>query len=399
MSTPLDQPPVRRLPPAGTARSTQAAHRSALPAPMVAGRHGPRSETPWMRRAMLWIRHNLLSSPFNILLTLLSAAFLVWAVPPAVDWLFIKAVWGNQPVEACDAVRGQGACWAVVSEKFRFMMFGTYPYEQQWRPAIVIVVLVSLLLVSGFRRFWRRSLIGVWTLGIALTFWLMSGGLGLSPVRTGQWGGLPVTLILAIFGIAFAFPLGILLALGRRSRLPIIKSLSVVYIEVVRGVPLITMLFMASVMLALFLPVGWQIDQLLRAQVAIILFVAAYLAEAVRGGMQAVPKGQYEAAEALGLPYWKTVRLVILPQALKISIPPIVNSFISLFKDTSLVVIIAIYDFAYAVKKSVEADFAWKKYFIEALLFSIVIYWIFCFAMSQYSQRLERDLARGHARS
>ena len=345
-----------------------------------------------------WAKENLFSSPFNALLTLLSAGLLVWAVPPAVNWLFINAVWGRQPVQACDAVRGQGACWAVGAEKFRFMMFGTYPYEEQWRPAIAVVVLVSLLIVSGFKRFWNRSLILVWTAGIALTFWLMSGGLGLMPVRTGQWGGLPVTLILAIFGIAFAFPLGILLALGRRSTLPIIRSLSVIYIEVVRGVPLITVLFMASVMLALFLPVGWQIDQLLRAQVAIILFVAAYLAEAVRGGMQAVPKGQYEAAEALGLPYWKTVRLVILPQALKISIPPIVNSFISLFKDTSLVVIIAIYDFAYAVKKSVEADFAWKKYFIEALLFSIVIYWIFCFSMSKYSQRLERDLARGHAR-
>ncbi len=226
-------------------------------------------------------------------------------------------------------------------------------------------------MVSGFKRFWNRKLFVFWTAGIGLSYWLMAGGLGLPPVRTGQWGGLPVTLILAIFGIAFAFPLGILLALGRRSHLPIIRSLSVIYIEVVRGVPLITVLFMASVMLALFLPVGWQIDQLLRAQVAIILFVAAYLAEAVRGGMQAVPKGQYEAAEALGLSYWQSVRLVILPQALKISIPPIVNSFISLFKDTSLVVIIAIYDFAYAVKKSVEADFAWKKYFIEALLFSI----------------------------
>jgi general L-amino acid transport system permease protein len=170
----------------------------------------------------------------------------------------------------------------------------------------------------------------------------------------------------------------------------------VIYIEVVRGVPLITVLFMASVMFALLLPEGMRIDVLLRAQVAIILFVAAYLAEAVRGGLQAVPKGQYEAAEALGLPYWRSMGLVILPQALRISIPPIVNSFISLFKDTSLVVIISIFDFAYAVKKSVETDISWKKYFIEAFLFSIVIYWIFCFAMSKYSQWLERDLARGH---
>jgi general L-amino acid transport system permease protein len=348
--------------------------------------------------AVQWARRNLFSSPFNTLLTLLCIAFLAWAIPPVTGWLFVNAVWGHQPVEACDAARGSGACWAVVWEKFRFMMFGTYPFEEQWRPAITIFILIGLLIVSAFKRFWNKWLAVIWTAGIAMAYWLMSGGLGLSPVRTGQWGGLPVTLILAIFGIAFAFPLGVLLALGRRSELPIIKSLSVVYIEVVRGVPLITVLFMASVMLALFLPVGWQIDQLLRAQVAIILFVAAYLAEAVRGGMQAVPRGQYEAAEALGLPYWKTTGLVILPQALKISIPPVVNSFISLFKDTSLVVIIAIYDFAYAVKKSVETDFAWKKYFIEALLFSIVIYWIFCFAMSKYSQWLERDLARGHAR-
>ncbi len=345
-----------------------------------------------------WIRQNLFSSPLNSLLTLAILGLLVWWVPPAFKWLVTDAVWGRQPVAACDAARGQGACWAVVWEKFRVMMFGTYPYEEQWRSGLAIIVLCALLLLSTVRRLWNLWLLAIWTVGIVLTFWLMGGGFGLTPVRTGSWGGLPVTLILAIFGIAFAFPLGILLALGRRSNLPIVKSLSVVYIEVVRGVPLITVLFMASVMLALFLPVGWTIDQLLRAQVAIILFVAAYLAEAVRGGMQAVPKGQYEAAEALGLPYWKMIGFVVLPQALKISIPPIVNSFISLFKDTSLVVIIAIFDFAYSVKKSVETDFAWKKYYVEALLFSIVVYWIFCFAMSQYSQRLERDLSRGHAR-
>ncbi len=231
-----------------------------------------------------------------------------------------------------------------------------------------------------------------------LVFWLMGGGLGLTPVRTEQWGGLPVTLILSVFGIAFGFPLGVVLALGRRSKLPIVKALSVAYIELVRGVPLITVLFMASVMFALFLPEQLRIDNLIRAQVAIILFVGAYLAEAVRGGLQAVPKGQYEAAEALGLPYWRSMGLVVLPQALKISIPPIVNSFIALFKDTSLVLIIAIYDFAYAVKKSVETDFAWKKYFVEAFLFSIIVYWIFCFAMSRYSQKLERDLNRGRHR-
>jgi general L-amino acid transport system permease protein len=345
-----------------------------------------------------WVKTQLFSTPLNSAITVLMAIFLVWSVPKVLGWTVFNAIWGHATVAQCDAVRGQGACWAVVWEKFRFMMFGVYPFEQQWRPAIAIGVMLALLGVSALKRFWNRWLAAIWAVGISLTFWLMGGGLGLVPVRTEQWGGLPVTLILAIFGIAFAFPLGVLLALGRRSRLPLIRAASVIYIEVVRGVPLITVLFMASVMFALFLPEGVRIDQLLRAQVAIILFVAAYLAEAVRGGLQAVPKGQIEAAEALGLPYWKMMGLVVLPQALRISIPPIVNSFISLFKDTSLVVIIAIYDFAYAVKKSVETDFAWKKYFIEAFLFSILIYWIFCFAMSQYSQRLERELARGQQR-
>jgi general L-amino acid transport system permease protein len=345
-----------------------------------------------------WLRANLFSTAGNTAITLVVLAVLAWIVPKALDWLVLQAVWGPQPASACDAVRGQGACWAVVWEKLRFMLFGVYPFDQQWRPGLVIAILCSLLVVSALKRFWRPSLAAVWVVGISLAFWLMGGGLGLAPVRTEQWGGLPVTLMLAIFGIGLAFPLGILLALGRRSRLPIVRSLSVIYIEVVRGVPLITVLFMASVMFALLLPEGMRIDVLLRAQVAIILFVAAYLAEAIRGGLQAVPKGQYEAAEALGMPYWKSMGLIILPQALRISIPPIVNSFISLFKDTSLVVIISIFDFAYAVKKSVETDISWKKYFIEAFLFSIVVYWIFCYAMSKYSQGLERDLARGQHR-
>jgi general L-amino acid transport system permease protein len=360
----------------------------------------PASEAPpsGSRGPVAWARANLFSTPANTAVTLLLLAILAYVLPPTMNWLVFDAVWGRQPVAACDAVRGQGACWAVVWEKFRFMMFGVYPFDQQWRGGLVIAILCALLVVSALKAFWRPSLVAIWIAGIVATFWLMGGGFGLQPVRTEQWGGLPVTLILAIFGIGFAFPLGVVLALGRRSSLPIIRSVAVTYIEVVRGVPLITVLFMASVMFALLLPEGMRIDQLLRAQVAIILFVAAYLAEAVRGGLQAVPKGQYEAAEALGLPYWKMMTFVILPQALKISIPPIVNSFISLFKDTSLVVIIAIYDFAYAVKKSVETDISWKKYFIEAFLFSILIYWIFCYAMSKYSQWLEKDLARGHTR-
>ena len=345
-----------------------------------------------------WLRTNLFSSPLNSLLTVLLVALIAWLAPTAGGWLVWDAVWGAKPASACDAVRGEGACWAVVWEKIRFMLFGVYPFGEQWRSGLAIIVLSALLVVSAIRWFWRRELILIWVAGIAASFWLMGGGFGLERVPAERWGGLSVTLILAIFGIGFAFPIGILLALGRRSTLPVIRAISVMYIEIVRGVPLITVLFMASIMFSLFMPEGLRVEQLVRAQVAIILFIAAYLAEAVRGGLQAIARGQYEAAEALGLSYWRTMGLIILPQALKIAIPPIVNIFISVFKDTSLVVIIGIYDFAYAVKKSVETDISWKKYFIEAFLFSILVYWIYCFAMSRYSQWLERELARGQRR-
>ena len=202
--------------------------------------------------------------------------------------------------------------------------------------------------------------------------------------------------MLAIYGTLLAFPLGVLLALGRRSQLPIIRSVSIAYIELVRGVPLITVLFMASIMFALFMPEGISFDKLLRAQVAIILFNAAYIAEVVRGGLQALPRGQYEAAHALGLGYWKTHLLVILPQALKVTIPAQVNSFIDNFKDTSLVIIVSIFDFLYAVKQSVVSDLDWRHYFIEGYLFAMAVYWVFCYAMSRYSQWLERHLNRDH---
>jgi len=344
-----------------------------------------------------WLRRNLFSGPLDTALTLLTLALLAWILPVALNWLVFDAVWGHAPVAACDAVRGQGACWAVVWEKFRFMMFGTYPYDEQWRPAIVIVLLCALLVVSGIKRFWNGWLAVIWTVGIALTWWLMGGGAGLQPVRSEQWGGLPVTLILAIFGIAFAFPLGVALALGRRSKLPIVRALSVVYIEVVRGVPLITVLFMASVMFALFMPEGMRIDQLLRAQIAIILFVAAYLAEAVRGGLQAVPRGQVEAALALGLRPWMTTLTVVLPQALTAVLPAIMNVFIAFFKATSIVVVVGIFDLMTAARRAV-ADAQWQGFGTEVYLFVAAIYFAFCYAMSRYSARIEatRQAGRGH---
>ena len=276
--------------------------------------------------------------------------------------------------------------------------FGTYPFDEQWRPLAATLILVAVIACSGMRRFWNGKLALIWTAGLSAVALLMWGGVfGLTYVENSRWGGLPLTLILATFGIAFAFPIGVLLALGRRSKMPAIKALCVVYIELIRGVPLISLLFMSSVMLPLFLPEGFSIDKLLRAQIAIIMFAAAYIAETVRGGLQAIPKGQYEGADSLGLNYWQQMRKIILPQALKIVIPPLVGIFISLFKDTSLVVIIGIFDLTLAAKAALS-DAAWRGFGVEAYLFISLIYFVFCFSMSKYSQALEKRLATDHKR-
>ena len=341
-----------------------------------------------------WVRANLFSSAPNALLTLF-AVFLLWKyVPPFFNWAFVDAIWFAPDSKPCREARGSGACWAFIAEKHRFILFGTYPYEEHWRPGVSILVFLALYVVSAVRRCWRPWLLPVWLLGLALIGILMWGGaFGLRYVENERWGGLVLTLMLATFGIVFAFPLSILLALGRRSGMPAVRGICVGYIELIRGVPLISLLFMASVMMPLFLPSGVTIDKLLRAQTALILFAAAYLAEVVRGGLQAIPRGQYEAAEALGLSYWKRTALVILPQALRISIPPLVNTFIGLFKDTSLVVIIGLYEFLLALKTALNEP-AWSGFGVEAYLFASAVYFVFCYAMSQYSQRLERDLAR-----
>ena len=234
-----------------------------------------------------------------------------------------------------------------------------------------------------------------WLIGVPLMWVLMRGGvLGLPYVGTERWGGLPLTLILSVNGIVLSFPLAILLALGRRSDMPAIKAICVAFIEVVRGVPLITVLFMATLMIPLFLPQGFTPDQLLRAQIAFILFAAAYEAEVIRGGLQAMPRGQYEAADALGLSYWKKMGLVILPQALRLVIPPMVNTFIGFFKDTSLVVIVGMFDLLGAVR-SASSDPVWRPYYVEGLVFAALVYFAFCFTMAEYSRRLERRLDRG----
>jgi general L-amino acid transport system permease protein len=342
-----------------------------------------------------WLRDNLFSSWPSAIATC-AILWLAWKlVPPLVDWALIDAVWRPTDSRACRQAAGGGACWAFIAEKHRFILFGTYPFEQHWRPALATVILVSLWVFSAMRRFWNGWLAAVWAAGLALIATLMWGGaFGLAYVENERWGGLILTLLLATFGVAFAFPLSILLALGRRSQMPLLRTACIAYIELIRGVPLISVLFMASVMLPLFLPAGVSIDKLLRAQLALILFAAAYLAEVVRGGLQSIPRHQEEAADALGLSWWGKTRLVILPQALRMSIPPLVNTFIGYFKDTSLVLIIGLFDLLSTVKVSLQ-DPAWSGFGVEAYLFVSAVYFLFCFAMSAYSRRLERGPAQG----
>ncbi len=351
-----------------------------------------------------WLRANLFSGWLSTAVTLVLAYLIVrWAIG-LVEWAFVNAVW-TVPVtaqgaqtQACRQLHGVGACWAVITEKHRFILFGTYPYEEHWRPAVVCLIFIGLYAISAMRRFWRKELALIWIAALTAIGILMWGGvLGMPYVPQERWGGLPITLILATFGLAFAFPLSILVALGRRSQLPAIKALCVLYVELIRGVPLISLLFMASVMFPLFLPEGMNIDKLLRAQIAIILFAAAYLAEVVRGGLQALPKGQYEAADAMGLSYWQKTGLIILPQALRLVIPPLVNTFIGFFKDTSLVLIIGIFDLLTAGKTAIVEP-AWQGFGVEVYVTVAVVYFCFCFAMSKYSQGLEAELNRHRRR-
>jgi general L-amino acid transport system permease protein len=344
---------------------------------------------PQQRGLLAWLRGNLFNTWYNALLTFGALYLIVIAVKALIGWALVDAVWVGTS-EDCRAVHGAGACWAVVAEKHRFILFGTYPYDEQWRPALAVILFVIGIAVSTWRRLWSRALLAGWLALLALLAILLHGGvLGLSAVPTEFWGGLPLTIVLSVVGVTLSLPLAILLALGRRSGMPLIRAASVAYIELIRGVPLISILFMASVMFPLFLPEGVTVNKLLRAQVGIILFSAAYLAEVVRGGLQAIPGGQYEAADALGLGYWRKMRLVILPQALKMVIPPMVNSFIATFKDTSLVIVIGLYDLLGATRTATN-DPLWRAFATEGYIFVAAIFFVFCAFMSRYSQHLER---------
>ncbi len=355
----------------------------------------PTTVPGWWHRPLGWLRKNLFSSALNTLLTL-AAAYLLWrAIPPLVQWAVIDADWVGTSREDCDS---GGACWVFVSNRLNQFIYGFYPSSEQWRVDSVFVLLVALAAPLFLRSFRHKVALGIGILLFfpILAYVLLHGGvLGLVEVETSRWGGLMLTLVIAVVGIVLSLPLGILLALGRRSQMPVIRAASITYIELWRGVPLITVLFMASVMLPLFFPEGVTLDKLLRAMIGIVLFQSAYIAEVVRGGLQAIPRGQSEAAQALGLGYWRTMWLIILPQALKLVIPGIVNTFIALFKDTTLVLIIGLFDLLGIVQQAF-ADPLWLGYSVEGYLFAGLVFWAFCFGMSRYSQALERALHTGH---
>ncbi len=345
--------------------------------------------------AVGWLKHNLFSSVPSSILTLIGGYIAFNLFYAVIDWALINADWGGENRDACTS---GGACWTFITVRLNQFIYGFYPEAQQWRVDIVFFLLTTTLLALGIERIPKKSWIAIWALvGFpVVAYYLLHGGsFGLETVDTHQWGGLMLTLVLALVGIVASLPLGVLLALGRRSNMPMIKSISIVYIEFWRGIPLITVLFMASVMLPLFMSAGVDTDKLMRALIGITMFQAAYMAEVVRGGLQAIPRGQYEAAEALGLSYWKSMSLIILPQALKLMIPGIVNTFIALFKDTSLVLIIGLFDLL-AIVQSALADPAWLGFSIEGYVFVAFMFWIFCFSMSRYSQHLEKKLHTGH---
>jgi general L-amino acid transport system permease protein len=344
-----------------------------------------------------WMHKNLFNSAANTILTFALGYLVISAVWSIMDWAVINADWVGATRDACSR---DGACWVFISVRWEQFMYGFYPETELWRPRLFFATLALFIGLLMYEKTPKRGWLFMFFVNIypfIIGALLYGGVFGLEVVETHKWGGLLVTLIIALVGIVVSLPIGIVLALGRRSEMPIIRSISTIYIEAWRGVPLITVLFMASVMLPLFLSEGSETDKLIRALIGVVMFSAAYMAEVVRGGLQAIPKGQYEAADALCLSYWKKMRLVILPQALKITIPSIVNTFIGLFKDTSLVLIIGMFD-VLGIGQAANTDPEWLGFAIESYVFVALVFWVFCFGMSRYSIYLENKLHTGHKR-
>ncbi len=344
-----------------------------------------------------WMRANLFHDLPTTLATLVFGGLLLWALPSLAHWAVGTAVW-TPNLQACDA-EGAGACWGVIGEKYKVIFLGRYPVEEAWRPIVATLLMIGVLVISCIRTFWNRSLLAYWVIVLGLFFALMHGGVaGMSVVTTDRWGGLPLTIMLSTLSIMASFPLGLLIALGRRSNMPAIRTLCVAFVELIRGVPLISVLFMASFMFPLFMPAGTTIDVLIRVLVGITLFMSAYTAETIRGGLQAIPKGQVEAAATLGLSYWQTQRKIVLPQALAMVVPGLMNNFISNFKDTSLVTIVSMYELLGALGLALSGDPEWHPFILEGYLFVALVYFAFCFSMSRYSRWVEKQVNKGKQR-
>lgn len=356
----------------------------------------PASASPRLGPILAALRRSvglLLGSPLNAALTLVFGALLVFTVPPMLRWLVLDAVLLDQDPNACRLAAG--ACWSFIYAKSGQLLFGIYPVDERWRPALVCLLILALLGWSVRPASWTPRLVGSWIVALALILWLMGGGFGLSEVPTSSWGGLPVTLILTVVAIGIAFPVGILLALARRSTMPVVRIGAVMTIEAVRGLPLLSILFVASIMLPLFLPEALLPDKFVRALVALTIFAAAYLAEVIRGGLQAIPKGQYEAAAALGLPFWRTQYLVILPQAIRVVIPALANTIIVMIKNTSLVLVVGLFDLISSGKAAL-ADPAWPSPAAETFLFIGAIFFALSFAFARFADFLERRGPASH---
>ena len=339
------------------------------------------------------LRGRLFYSPAAGAVSLATLAALLWLAARLVDWGLLHAVFVPDPA-ACRAAAG--ACWGFVAEKHRLILFGRYPYDEQWRPLLATGAILAMLVATALPVLWSRRgarlLAAGWFAAFTLFFALMLGGFaGLAKVETDRWGGLPLTVILTLIGMTASAPLGILLALARRSAMPLPRLLAIGYIELVRGVPLITVLFVATFIFPLLLPAGFRLDPFWRIVIGIVLFQAAYMAETVRGGLQTIPRGQFDAAASLGLGYWRTQRHVVLPQALVAIIPAFVNSLLSTFMDTSLVTVVSMYDLTGSLRLAL-GDPKWREFFIEGYLFLAAIYFVGSFAMSRYSIWLEARL-------
>ena len=363
-----------------------------------AGKHPDLPPPRGTTGVIAWIHKRFFDGWFNTILTLVSLYLLYLIIPPILTHFIFDSVLFAESRNECREL-GSGACWAFVKARIDFFTYGFYPVEERWRPNLTFILFLIALCPVLFDKFPHRKLGLIYTAIFPfLAGWLILGGLGLEPVETSMFGGVLLTLIIGVVGISFSFPLGVLLALGRyNTTMPTVQMICVIIIEFIRGVPLITLLFIASTMLNYFLPPGTEFDLLLRVLIMVTLFASAYMAEVVRGGLQAIPKGQFEAADALGLNYWQSMQQIILPQALKISIPGIVNTFIGLYKDTTLVLIIGLLDILGAGRNALS-DLKWSGLAVEVYVFAAVVFFISCYAMSSYSRYLEEKLDTGHKR-